>query len=310
MGNASAWPRALDLQFLGRRGRIAAALIEAPGGALIVDPGPTSCLGALLGGLADAGVAPADVHGLLLTHIHLDHAGAAGTIVHRYPHVKVYVHARGAPHLADPARLLASATRLYGDDMDRLWGEFAPVPSANLVVPADGGVLVAGGAAFDVAYTTGHASHHVCYRDHRSGVVYAGDTGGIRVGPSPYVLPPTPPPDIDIRAWQQSLARLRAWEPAGIFVTHVGLHRDAAVHLDALSRELDAWDDLARRILAGVAPGDRLSAFVDAVRSRIRERVSDEEVQAYRESMSIEDCWAGLERYWTKVRNQGDADGR
>jgi glyoxylase-like metal-dependent hydrolase (beta-lactamase superfamily II) len=310
MGNASAWPRALDLQFLGRRGRIAAALIEAPGGALIVDPGPTSCLGALLGGLADAGVAPADVHGLLLTHIHLDHAGAAGTIVHRYPHVKVYVHARGAPHLADPARLLASATRLYGDDMDRLWGEFAPVPSANLVVPADGGVLVAGGAAFDVAYTTGHASHHVCYRDHRSGVVYAGDTGGIRVGPSPYVLPPTPPPDIDIRAWQQSLARLRAWEPAGIFVTHFGLHRDAAVHLDVLRRELDAWDDLAGRILAGVAPGDRLSAFVDAVRSRIRARVTDEEVQAYDESMSLEDCWAGLERYWTKVRSQGDANGR
>jgi glyoxylase-like metal-dependent hydrolase (beta-lactamase superfamily II) len=310
MSIASAWPRALDLQFLGRRGRIAAALIEAPAGALIVDPGPTSCLGALLGGLATAGVAPADVHGLLLTHIHLDHGGAAGTIVHRYPHVKVYVHARGAPHLEDPAKLLASATRLYGDDMDRLWGEFAPVPTANLVVPADGGVLDAGGAAFDVAYTTGHASHHVCYRDHRSGVVYAGDTAGIRVGPSPYVLPPTPPPDIDIRAWQQSLARLRAWEPAGIFVTHFGLHRDAAVHLDVLSRELDAWDDLAGRILAGVAPGDRVSAFVDAVRSRIRERVTDEEVQAYRESMSLEDCWAGLERYWTKVRNQGDANGR
>ena len=136
MSNASAWPRALDLQFLGGRGQIAAALIEVPAGALIVDPGPTSCLGALLGGLAAAGVAPADVHGLLLTHIHLDHGGAAGTIVHRYPHVKVYVHARGAPHLADPAKLLASATRLYGGDMDRLWGEFAPVPAANLVVPA------------------------------------------------------------------------------------------------------------------------------------------------------------------------------
>ena len=310
MSSASAWPRPLDLQFLGQQGRIAAALIEAPAGALIVDPGPSSCLGALLDGLAAAGVAPADVHGLLLTHIHLDHGGAAGTIVRRYPHVKVYVHARGAPHLADPAKLLASATRLYGDDMDRLWGEFAPVPSANLVVPADGGVLEAGGAAFDVAYTTGHASHHVCFRDRRSGVVYAGDTGGIRVGPSPYVLPPTPPPDIDIRLWQQSLARLRAWEPAAIFVTHYGLHPDAAVHLDVLSRELDAWDGLAGRILDGVAPGARVPAFVDAVRSRIRERVTEEEVQAYGESMSLEDCWAGLERYWTKVRNQGDANER
>lgn len=310
MSSTSAWPRALDLQFLGRPGRIAAGLIEAPAGALIVDPGPSSCLAALFEGLAGAGVAPADVHGLLLTHIHLDHGGAAGTMVRRHPHVKVYVHARGAPHLADPARLLASATRLYGDDMDRLWGEFAPVPPENLVVPTDGGVLDAGGVTFDVAYTTGHASHHVCYRDRRSGVVYAGDTGGIRVGPSPYVLPPTPPPDIDIGAWQQSLARLRAWEPTGIFVTHFGLHRDAAVHLDALSRELDAWDGLAGRILAGVAPGDRLAAFVDAVRERVRARVTDEEVQAYRESMSLEDCWAGLERYWTKVRNQGGADGQ
>lgn len=310
MSDPAAWPRVVDLRFLGRSGRIAAGLIETPAGALIVDPGPSSCLDALLAGLAEAGVAPADVQGLLLTHIHLDHAGAAGTIVRRLPHVKVYVHGRGAPHLADPAKLLASATRLYGDDMDRLWGEFAPVPAANLIVPEDGGVLDVGGARFDVAWTAGHASHHVCYRDRRSGVVYAGDTGGIRVGPSPYVLPPTPPPDIDVRAWQASLRRLRAWEPSGVFVTHFGLHRDAAAHLGVLSQELDGWDELAGRILAGVPPGDRVAAFVEAVRARIAERVTDDEVQAYRESMSLEDCWAGLERYWSKVRNAGGPDGR
>jgi glyoxylase-like metal-dependent hydrolase (beta-lactamase superfamily II) len=310
MSDSMSWPRVLDLQFLGRSGRIAAGLVATPGGALVVDPGPSTCLDAMFSGLADAGVAPDDLHGLLLTHIHLDHAGAAGTIVRRHPHVKVYVHARGAPHLADPAKLLASATRLYGDEMDRLWGEFAPVPPSNLVVPADGEVLEAGGARFDVAYTAGHASHHVCYRDRRSGVVYAGDTGGIRVGPSLYVLPPTPPPDIDVRAWQASLARLRAWEPAGIFVTHFGLHRDASAHLDALGRELEAWDALAGEILAAVPPDARLSAFVEAVRARVRQRVTTDEVVAYGESMSLDDCWSGLERYWSRVRNTGGADAR
>jgi len=302
MSDASTWPGVIDLQFLGRPGRIAAGAIRTPAGALVVDPGPASCLPSLIGGLAGLGIAPRDLHGLLLTHIHLDHGGAAGALVRQYPHVKVYVHPRGAPHLLDPAKLLASAARLYGDQMDRLWGEFAAVPAANLVVPADGDGLDFGGARFDVAYTAGHASHHACYRDRRSGVVYAGDTGGIRVGPSAYVLPPTPPPDIDVRAWQESLARLRAWEPSGVFVTHFGLYRDAGAHFDALSRELEAWDELAGTILADVPAGSRASAFIESVRERVRQRVTAEEAESYRDSMSLEDCWTGLERYWQKQR--------
>ena len=133
--------------------------------------------------------------------------------------------------------------------------------------------------------------------------MYAGDTGGIRVGPSPYVLPPTPPPDIDVRAWQASIARVRAWDPAGVFVTHFGLHRDAAAHFDALSGELDAWDRLVGTILADVPAEARLSRFITSVRERVRARVSTEEAESYRESMSLEDCWAGLERYWQKHRN-------
>jgi glyoxylase-like metal-dependent hydrolase (beta-lactamase superfamily II) len=295
----------VDLQFLGRPGRIAAGVVHTPAGVLVVDPGPASCLPALMAGLASLGVEPGDLHGVLLTHIHLDHGGAAGTLVRQHPWMKVYVHGRGAPHLVDPAKLLASATRLYGDQMDRLWGEFAPVPAGNIVVPADGDVLDVGGAAFDVAYTAGHASHHVCYRDRRSGVVYAGDTGGIRVGPSAYVLPPTPPPDIDVRAWQVSLDTLRAWEPAGVFVTHFGPYRDAAAHLDALGRELDAWDELAGRILAELPAEARMPRFVELVRERVRQRVTAEEADSYHDSMSLEDCWLGLERYWRKVRENG-----
>ena len=310
MSDAASWPQVIDLQFLGRPGRIAAGVVRTPAGALVVDPGPASCLPALLGGLAEMGVAPRDLHGLLLTHVHLDHGGAAGTIVRMHPHAKVYVHERGAPHLSDPARLIASATRLYGDQMDRLWGEFAAVPAANLVVPADGGVLDLGGALFDVASTPGHASHHLCYRDRRSGVVFAGDTAGIRIGPSPYVLPPTPPPDIDVAAWQASIARLRAWEPTGVLVTHFGLHRDAGAHLDALSRELAGWNELAGAILSSDPAASRMARFIEAVRERVRQRVTAEEAEAYRASMSLEDCWAGLERYWTKRRHQGGADGR
>jgi glyoxylase-like metal-dependent hydrolase (beta-lactamase superfamily II) len=275
-----------------------------------VDPGPASCLPALLGGLAEQGIGPGDLHGLFLTHIHLDHAGASGTLARRFPHLKVYVHARGAPHLLDPAKLLASAMRLYGDRMDRLWGEFAAVPPANLEVPADGGIVRLGDAEFDVAYTAGHASHHVCYRDRRSGVVFAGDTGGIRVGPSPYVLPPTPPPDIDVRQWQASITRLRAWRPSGIFVTHFGVYRDADAHLDALSLELAAWDRLAGELLAAGPADGRLPAFVEAVRARVRERVTAEEAEACADSMSLEDCWSGLERYWRTRRSEGGADGR
>jgi glyoxylase-like metal-dependent hydrolase (beta-lactamase superfamily II) len=302
MSDLSSWPRVVDRRFLGHPGRIAAGVIQTPAGALVVDPGPASCLPRLLDGLAEAGVSPRGLYGLLLTHIHLDHAGAAGTLVRECPQVKVFVHEKGAPHLLDPAKLLASARRLYGDQMDRLWGEFAAVPAASIVVPADGEVLDIGGAAFDVAHTAGHASHHVCYRDRRSGVVYAGDTGGIRVGPSPYVLPPTPPPDIDVRAWQESIRKLRAWGPSGVFVTHFGLYRDGDAHLEALSRELDAWDRLAGAILAEGPPDSRASRFVAAVRERVRERVGVEEAGSYQDVVSLEDCWAGLERYWQRVR--------
>jgi len=294
-------PHVVDLMFQGRSRAIATGVIRTPAGVLLVDPGPATCIARLVRTLAELGIASRDLHGLLLTHIHLDHAGAAGTMVRHHPHLKVYVHERGAPHLIDPARLLASAGRLYGADMDRLWGEFAPVPAANVRVPADGDVLVFGGVEIDVAYTRGHASHHMCYRERRSGIVYAGDTGGIRVGPSAYVLPPTPPPDIDLPAWQASVARIRAWKPTGVFVTHFGLYRDADVHLAALSAELEAWERLSAEILGGEADeASRAMRFIDTVRARIQERVTPAEVAAYSDAMSLDDCWTGLARYWQK----------
>jgi glyoxylase-like metal-dependent hydrolase (beta-lactamase superfamily II) len=292
----------IDLHYLGRSGAIAAGVIPTPAGMLLVDPGPTTCVARLEQALADSGIGSQDLHGLLLTHIHLDHAGATGTLVERHPHLLVYVHERGAPHLLDPTKLLASARRLYGDDMDRLWGAFAPVPAANVRVPADGGVLDFGGAAIDAIYTRGHASHHVCYRDRRSGLAFVGDTGGIRVGASGYVLPPTPPPDIDVALWQASLARIRAWRPTGVFITHFGLYKDAEAHLDALGRELEHWEALTRTLMTAEPDAARRAArFVESVRARMRERMAPADAERYRVAMSLEDCWAGLARYWEKT---------
>jgi glyoxylase-like metal-dependent hydrolase (beta-lactamase superfamily II) len=291
----------IDLQFLGRPQAIATGVIETPSGVLLVDPGPTTCLETLEAALTDAGIRPSDLHGLLLTHIHLDHAGATGTIVARHPDLTVYVHERGAPHLIDPGKLLASAQRLYGADMDRLWGEFARVPADRVRVVADGETLRFGTTAIDVAYTRGHASHHVCYFDAWTGIVYAGDTGGIRLGPSTYVLPPTPPPDIDIDRWLESVDRLEAWHPTAVFVTHFGLHEWAATHFDALRAELERWKALTENLMTREAdPERRRARFIENVRAHVAASVTPDEAEAYRRAMSLDDCWTGLARYWDK----------
>ena len=202
----------------------------APDGLTLIDPGPTSCLPALEAGLRDRGLTLRDVRTLLLTHIHLDHAGATGTIVERVPGIRVYVHERGAPHMIDPEKLLASATRLYGDQMDTLWGAFLPVPASQVTVLTGGERLNSAGTSLRVAYTPGHAKHHVSFLDERAGMAYVGDTAGIRIS-GDYLLAPTPPPDIDIEAWQASLDVIDAWQPVSLFLTHFGPVTPARAHL-------------------------------------------------------------------------------
>src|SRR5262249_20211191 len=162
--------------------------------------------------LATAGIAMRDVTALLLTHIHLDHSGATGTLLRELPALRVYVHEKGAAHLVNPEKLLASATRLYGDDMDRLWGEGAPGPSHALEILKGGERISTAGRALDVEYTPGHASHHVSYYEQSAGVAFAGDVAGVKLSPTGFVLPPTPPPDIDLEAWRVSIARLDRWK--------------------------------------------------------------------------------------------------
>src|SRR5664280_637545 len=244
--SATATPELTDLLHLGRPRVIGAWRV----GEVIVDPGPSSCLERLLPGL-DAD--PPRV--IALTHIHLDHAGATGTLLRRFPEAEVWVHERGARHMVDPSRLIDSATRLYGAEMQRLWGEFLPVPADRVRVLEGGETL----GAFRVAYTPGHASHHVSYLHQPSGFAFTGDVTGVRIGAG-LVLAPTPPPDIDLEAWRASIDTIERWRPRRLAVTHFGGFDDVAEHLDALRRHLD-------EVQAWAAEGDEAS-FVARVRAR------------------------------------------
>jgi glyoxylase-like metal-dependent hydrolase (beta-lactamase superfamily II) len=272
-------PRPIDVRHLGRERVICCWQV----GDVLIDPGPESAMGTLVEALGDR---PPRV--LLLTHIHLDHAGAAGSLVRRWPHLEVYVHERGATHLADPSSLLESARRLYGDDLDRLWGEVAPVPEDRLR-PLSGGETVEG---FEVVYTPGHASHHVAYLDGASRRAYVGDTAGVRIEPADLVLPPTPPPDIDLEAWNQSLSALADWGPQTLAITHFGMVEPVFEHLAVVRDRLAAWATLARELDG--------AAFEAHIRSEIAEAADPETGAALAQAVPPDQQWLGLERYWTK----------
>ena len=290
----------IDVEYLGQRRWIAACALETDDGLVVIDPGPSTSLPGLATGLAGIGATLADVRALLLTHIHLDHAGAAGTLARDQPDLRVYVHARGAPHLIDPSRLLQSAYRIYGDRMADLFGEFLPVRADRITVLDADTTLDPGGRRIRVTHAPGHAWHHVAYLDEISGTLFAGDAAGERFPPATYVLPVTPPPDIDMAAWRATLAKLRAWQPASIFITHFGGFADAARHLDELDERLESW---ATRVRASLdAPGtdeDRAAAFVTDEETALRRSVGSDVVALYL-SGGIRDSWYGLARYWRK----------
>jgi glyoxylase-like metal-dependent hydrolase (beta-lactamase superfamily II) len=290
----------IDLKFRGSSRVIATAVLMGADGVTLVDPGPTSCLHALEAGLKQRGCSLRDVRTLLLTHIHLDHAGAAGTIAERVPGLRVYVHERGAPHMIDPAKLLASATRLYGDQMDTLWGAFQPVPADRVKVLQGGERLTLGAVTLKVAYTPGHAKHHVSYLDERTGVAYVGDTGGIRVS-GDYLIAPTPPPDIDLAAWRDSLDVIDAWQPVSLFLTHFGEVTPARAHLARFRTTLAAAAEAVRMSLqvAGT-DDDRTRAFVEHMRRDVRLAMPEHEARATELAAPFEQLWQGLARYWSK----------
>jgi glyoxylase-like metal-dependent hydrolase (beta-lactamase superfamily II) len=251
---------------------------------ILVDPGPQSCEETLLEALG--GERP---KALLLTHIHFDHAGASGALVRRWPDLDVYVHERGAPHMANPEKLVASAARLYGGEegLRDTWGEVVPVPQKRLQI-LSGGESVLG---FDVQYTPGHASHHVCYFHRDSGVAFVGDMAGVRIPPSPLTLAPTPPPDIDVEAWDASIDRVAGWDPGRLALTHFGQVDDVGPHLDAMRASLHELTALVAR--------HGYEAFAAGLHERIVAQAGDLAPQV-EQAVPIEHVYLGLRRYLDK----------
>jgi glyoxylase-like metal-dependent hydrolase (beta-lactamase superfamily II) len=271
-------PRPIDVRHLGNEQVIGSYLLDTDDGPALFDPGPASALDGLRRGLEERGVELAEIRHLLLSHVHLDHAGASGVIVREHPHVTVHVSEVGAPHLVDPSRLEASARRLYGEAFDALWGELAPIPQANVRVA---GERVLGLECFP---TPGHASHHVCYLD-AAGTLYAGDAAGVRIPPSTLVLPPTPPPDLDVEAWDATLDDLERHAPARLALVHFGVFDDVPRHLDELRARLHEWESL----VAGGASQDEFEAAVHTDAT-------------YDQAMPLWQSYAGLKRWVDTVK--------
>ena len=272
--------RVIDTMHLGRPHVIGCWQV----GDALVDPGPESSLPTLLEALGEE-----RPRALLLTHIHLDHAAATGALVRHWPDLEVYVHERGAPHLIDPSKLLASAERLYGEAMERLWGEIVPVPEANVRALA-GGEEVLG---MRVAYTPGHASHHVCYLHEESGTAFVGDVAAVSIPGVDLIVPPTPPPDINIETWEDSIGVVESWEPKRLALTHFAAIDDPLPHLAHVRERLREEAQLAREL----SEGD--------YETRHRQRVaaqaeSDEAAAELIQCVPPQYQWRGLNRYWTK----------
>jgi glyoxylase-like metal-dependent hydrolase (beta-lactamase superfamily II) len=231
----------MDLNFLGSEEIIGSFLLTGDDSAALVETGPTTCLDALETGISARGVAREDVRDVFLTHVHLDHAGAAGHLAERLPNATFYVHEIGYPHLIDPSKLLKSATRIYGEDMDKLWGDMRPVPEERLVALSDGSEIHAAGTTLTARDTPGHAYHHLAYLEASTGALFTGDVAGIRLPGQSYIRPPTPPPEIDVDAWMRSIEKVRSLEPASIYLTHFGNYEDVERHLGELEQRLQEW---------------------------------------------------------------------
>jgi glyoxylase-like metal-dependent hydrolase (beta-lactamase superfamily II) len=271
--------RPIDVLHLGRDRVICAYEVDG----VIVDPGPASSVDTLIDRLG-----PTEPRVLLLTHIHLDHAGATGVLCRRYPKLKVYVHEVGAPHLVDPSKLLKSAGRLYGEHMWELWGEVAPVPEERITA-LTGGESVEG---FRVAYTPGHATHHVSYLHEESGAAYVGDVAGVRIPPYDHTIAPTPPPDIDVEAWLDSLHTVACWNPQTLGLTHFGQVTEVTDHLHRMRTALVHSAERARM--------KDEETFIARLEEELVDATDPATVEAYEQAAPPNQLYMGLERYWRK----------
>jgi glyoxylase-like metal-dependent hydrolase (beta-lactamase superfamily II) len=291
----------LDLNWTGQARCIATALLRSDNFAALIDPGPGSTLATLREQLALHRLRVADLNAILLTHIHLDHAGATGALLLENPALQVYVHTRGEAHMIDPGKLLESARRLYGQEMQKLFGDFLPVPESNLRILHGGETLALGSREVRVLYTPGHASHHVTYFDPAERVAYVGDTAGICIAGHPFILPATPPPDISLELWTASLDAIAQLRARRLFLTHFGFSDQPERHLSAYRERLQHWGALSAEILArGQEQSEAIRAFGRAVAAEAAEFLTPAELSHYVFNGALQLSWLGLERYHRK----------
>jgi glyoxylase-like metal-dependent hydrolase (beta-lactamase superfamily II) len=277
----------VDTQFLGEGGIIASYLLAGGDGLALVDVGSAESVGRLLSGIRAAGFDPLDITRLILTHVHLDHAGASGTLARILPNARVFVHRIGAPHLIDPTRLVSSAARIYGDRMELLWGHIEPVPADRIVVVDEGDEIEAGARKLRALYTPGHAIHHIALYDEARGTAFPGDVAGVSLEGVGFVRPPTPPPDLSLEDWDASIGRLEALNLNRLYLPHFGEVRDLSSHFAELKARLHGWGEIA---LVGMRAGKDAAAIAADLA-----RAADPEIA--KQAQDSDDSEAAVRRY-------------
>ncbi|MCC7119450.1 MAG: MBL fold metallo-hydrolase [Anaerolineales bacterium] len=297
---ANSNPITLDLNFQNKTQAIASYLIKGKDAVVLIESGPGSTLSALTAALAQAALSPRDITHVLLTHIHLDHAGAAGWLSRQG--AEIYVHPNGAAHLLNPEKLIASATRIYGDRMEALWGEFLPVEQSRLKVPEDAQEISLGNLRFLPINTPGHADHHYAYLF--EDLCFSGDVGGVRIPGFPYLRAPMPPPELHFGKWRESLKRLQSLKFKRIAPTHFGIYDDANWHLQTLQKNLDAVEAWLETTMPHHPPIEELrEEFTQWMDAQAREEaLSPSAVEAFRLANPLGMSADGLARYWKKFR--------
>ena len=298
--NSNTWQ--ISLPFLGEEGIIGSYLLVGGNELAIIDPGPGSMIEPLLDAIRQAGFDPQDVTHLLATHVHLDHAGSVGSLVKHMPRAKVYAHSKGVPHLLDTTKVVASATRIYGDRMQQLWGEIESTPADRLQTMEGGDTLNVAGRRLEVHYTPGHAVHHVVFFDAHSGDLFAGDTAGVRLQGVDYVRPPTPPPDIDIEAWSESMDTIKKLSPDVLYLGHFGATRNATQHLERLREQLISWGNYVLEAMRNGKEEQEILALLIAQTEPELQRVTDDPnaLTRYEIATNYAMTVQGYMRYWRK----------
>jgi glyoxylase-like metal-dependent hydrolase (beta-lactamase superfamily II) len=292
----------ISLPFQGEKDIIGSYMLIGDNELALIDPGPEATLQALLEGIRQVGFDPQEVTHLIATHIHLDHAGSCGSLMHHMPRAKVYAHSKGAPHLLDPSKVVASATRIYGNLMKELWGNIEPVPQERLEVIEAGSTLNVAGRRLEIHYAPGHAYHHVIFFDVHSGELFAGDATGVRLQGIDYVRPPTPPPELDLEAWSNTLDMMKRLQPDVLYLAHFGPTKNVPQHLERVREQLFSWGDF---VLSAMRDGKTETEIINMLIAQTQpelQRVAHDPhaLQRYEIATNYPMTVQGYMRYWRK----------